>query len=202
MTSSLPRNADVAEQFEELSDLLELEGAESFRVLAYRRAAQRMRESAGSIAELALAGRAKEISGIGKTIEEKIVQIVEDGTIKALADRRGRIPPEVVQFMRLPGLGPKSAAKIWRELGINTLAELRAAAEAQRLRGLPGFGARTAASRNAMLCCCEPVKCCSRLPYESGGTTRRSKRRPSLETTVAFVGPFAATSATQRSFVK
>jgi DNA polymerase (family 10) len=133
----------VAEQFEELSDLLELEGAESFRVLAYRRAAQRMRESAGSIAELALAGRAKEISGIGKTIEEKIVQIVEDGTIKALADRRGRIPPEVVQFMRLPGLGPKSAAKIWRELGINTLAELRAAAEAQRLRALPGFGART-----------------------------------------------------------
>src|ERR671933_650097 len=89
---SLPRNADVAEQFELLADLLELEGAESFRVLAYR---------------------------------------------------RGRIPPEVVDFMRLPGLGPKSAARIWRELGISTLAELRAAAEAERLRTLPGFGART-----------------------------------------------------------
>ena len=140
---SLPRNAEVAEQFELLADLLELEGAESFRVLAYRRAAQRMRESSGSIAELALAGRAKEISGIGKVIEEKIVQIVEDGTIKALADRRERIPPDVVQFMRLPGLGPKSAAKLWRELNISTLEELRSAVEAERLRGLPGFGART-----------------------------------------------------------
>jgi DNA polymerase (family X) len=140
---SLPRNAEVAEQFDLLADLLELEGAESFRVLAYRRAAQRMRENAGSIAELALAGRAKEISGIGKTIEEKIVQIVEAGKIKALADREARVPPEVVQFMRLPGLGPKSAAKIWRDLGISTLTELRDAAANQRLRALPGFGART-----------------------------------------------------------
>jgi DNA polymerase (family 10) len=139
----LPRNADVAGCFELLADLLELEGAQSFRVLAYRRAAQRMRENAGSIAELALNGRAKEISGIGKTIEEKIVQIVETGTIKALAEREARVPPDVVQFMRLPGLGPKSAAKIWRELGIETLDQLKAAAESQRLRSIPGFGAKT-----------------------------------------------------------
>jgi DNA polymerase (family 10) len=112
-------------------------------VLAYRRAAQRMRENAGSIAELALAGRAKEIAGIGQTIEEKIVQIVEAGRIKALADREARVPPDVVQFMRLPGLGPKSAAKIWLELGITTLPQLKEAAESQRLRTLPGFGART-----------------------------------------------------------
>jgi DNA polymerase (family X) len=141
--ASLPRNPAVAEQFELLADLLELEGAESFRVLAYRRAAQRMRESAGSIAELALAGRAKEISGIGQVIEEKIVQIIQDGRIKALADREARIPAEVVQFMRLPGLGPKSAAKIWQELGITTLEELHEAAATERLRALPGFGART-----------------------------------------------------------
>jgi DNA polymerase (family X) len=140
---SLPRNADVAGQFELLADLLELEGAESFRVLAYRRAALRMRESAGSIAELALAGRAKDISGIGKTIEEKIVQIVENGKIKALADREGRVPPDVVLFMRLPGLGPKSAAKLWRELGIETVADLKAAAESERLRTVSGFGAKT-----------------------------------------------------------
>ncbi len=133
----------MAGQFELLADLLELEGAEAFRVLAYRRAAQRMRENAGSIAELALAGRAKEISGIGQIIEEKIVQIVESGKIKALADREGRIPADVVRFMHLPGLGPKSAAKIWRELGIETLAQLKEAAESQRLRTLPGFGAKT-----------------------------------------------------------
>ena len=141
--ASLPRNPAVAEQFELLADLLELEGAESFRVLAYRRAAQRMRESAGSIAELALAGRAKEIAGIGQVIEEKIVQIIQEGRIKALAEREARIPAEVVQFMRLPGLGPKSAAKIWQELGITTLEQLHEAASTERLRALPGFGART-----------------------------------------------------------
>lgn len=139
----LPRNADVADQFEKLADLLELEGAESFRVIAYRRAAQRMRETAGSVAELALAGRAKELPGIGKTIEEKIVQIVEDGWIHALAQREGSIPPDVVLFMRLPGLGPKTAARIWKELGVTTLEELKAAAEGERLRTLAGLGAKT-----------------------------------------------------------
>ena len=74
MASTLPRNQDVAEQFELLADLLELEGEDAFRVIAYRRAAQRMRETAGSIAQLALDGKAKELSGIGKTIEEKIVE--------------------------------------------------------------------------------------------------------------------------------
>jgi len=141
--AALPGNTDVADQFDLLADLLELEEAESFRVLAYRRAATRMRETSGSIAQLALDGRAKELQGIGKTIEEKIVQIVEQGEIEALTKRRSTVPPEVVQFMRLPGLGPKTAARIWRELGISTLDELKAAAEAERLRALPGLGAKS-----------------------------------------------------------
>src|SRR5689334_23417390 len=138
--AALPGNAEVAEQFDLLADLLELEGAESFRVLAYRRAATRMRETSGSIAQLALDGRAKELQGIGKTIEEKIVQIVDEGEIEALARKRGQVPADVVQFMRLPGLGPKTAARIWKELGITTIDELKAAAEAQRLRTLTGLG--------------------------------------------------------------
>ena len=81
----------------------------------------RVRETAAPVAELAVAGRAKELQGIGKTIEEKIVQIVEDGEIEALTRRKAEIPREVVLFMRLPGLGPKSAKKIWQELGITTL---------------------------------------------------------------------------------
>jgi DNA polymerase (family 10) len=141
--AALPGNTEVAEQFDLLADLLELEGAESFRVLAYRRAATRMRETSGSIAQLALDGRAKELQGIGKTIEEKIVQIVEQGEIEALAKRRSIVPPGVVLFMRLPGLGPKTAARIWRELGISTLDELKAAAEGERLRTLPGLGAKS-----------------------------------------------------------
>jgi DNA polymerase (family 10) len=133
----------VADQFDLLADLLELEGAESFRVLAYRRAATRMRETSGSVAQLALDGRAKELQGIGKTIEEKIVQIVEQGEIEALAKRKGSVPPDVVLFMRLPGLGPKTAARIWKELDITTLDELKAAAEGERLRGLTGLGAKS-----------------------------------------------------------
>src|SRR5437870_1119804 len=143
MSGALPRNVDVAEQLEFLADLLELEGEASFRVLAYRRAATRIRETAGSVAELALAGRAKELSGIGKTIEEKIVQVVEDGEMHALTKRKKIIPPEVVSFMRLPGLGPKTAARIWQELGVTTIDELKQAAEQEQLRTLAGLGAKT-----------------------------------------------------------
>jgi len=134
---------DVAEQLELLADLLEIEGEASFRVLAYRRAATRIRETAGSVAELALAGRAKELQGIGKTIEEKIVQVVEDGEMHALTKRKKIIPPEVVSFMRLPGLGPKTAARIWQELGVTTIEELKRAAEREQLRTLAGLGAKT-----------------------------------------------------------
>src|SRR5438270_406555 len=140
---ALPGNAEVADQFDLLADLLELEGAESFRVIAYRRAASRMRETSASIAQLALDGNAKKLQGIGNTIEEKIVEFVETGDIAALAKRRAGVPPEVVLFMRLPGLGPKTAARIWKELGVETLADLKAAAEAERLRTLAGLGAKS-----------------------------------------------------------
>jgi DNA polymerase (family 10) len=143
VATTLPRNQEVAEQFELLADLLELEGADAFRVIAYRRAAQRMRETSGSIAQLALDGKAKELTGIGKTIEEKIVQIVSQGKIEALAAREERIPPDVRLFMKLPGLGPKTAAKIWKELGVETLAGLKDAAEQERLRTLAGLGPKT-----------------------------------------------------------
>jgi DNA polymerase (family 10) len=143
MARTLPRNVDVADQLDLLADLLEIEGEASFRVLAYRRAATRIRETAGSVAELALNGRAKDLQGIGKTIEEKIVQVVEDGEMHALTKRKKIIPPEVVTFMRLPGLGPKTAARIWKELGVTTVEELKHAAEQEQLRTLTGLGAKT-----------------------------------------------------------
>jgi DNA polymerase (family 10) len=139
----LPRNADIADQLELLADLSEILGDEGFRVLAYRRAAGRIRETAVSVAELALAGKAKELPGIGKTIEEKIVEVVELGEMQALARRRELVPEEVASFMRLPGLGPKTAARIWTQLGVTTLAGLREAAAAGRLRELQGLGARS-----------------------------------------------------------
>ncbi len=143
VVKTLPRNDEVAEQFELLADFLELEGSDQFRPLAYRRAAQRMRETGGSIAQLAIDGRAKDLSGIGKVIEEKIVQIVKAGEITALAERKARIPTDVVEFMRMPGLGPKTARRIWQELGVSTLGELEQAARSEQLRTLSGLGAKT-----------------------------------------------------------
>jgi DNA polymerase (family 10) len=140
---TLPRNADVADQFDLLADLLELEGEQQFRVLAYRRAADQIRSAGSPMAQLALDGRAKDLPGIGKTIESKIVQIVNTGEIEALTKRKAQIPAGVAEFLRLPALGPKTARRIWQELGIETVADLRKAAEAQRLRSLAGVGAKT-----------------------------------------------------------
>ncbi len=141
--AGLPRNADVADQFDLLADLLELDDRDAFQVIAYRRAAALIRETPRPIAELALAGRAKELPGIGATIEGKIVQIAESGEMEALTKRKAGVPPEVVTFMRLPGLGPKTVRRIWQELGVTTREELRQAASDQRLRTLRGLGPKT-----------------------------------------------------------
>ena len=143
MPQTLPRNADLADQLDLLADLSEILDEESFKVIAYRRAAGRIRESAVPIAELALVGRAKELPGIGKTIENKVVEVVEDGEMHALTKRRGLVPPGVVDFLRLPGVGPKTAARIWTQLGITSLDGLKSAAEEGRLRDLSGMGARS-----------------------------------------------------------
>jgi DNA polymerase (family 10) len=140
---TLPRNAEVADALDELADVSEILGEQGFRVLAYRRAATRIRETGASVAELALQGTAKELPGIGATIESKIVEMTETGSMAALEKRRAEVPAEVRQFLRLPGLGPKTAARIWRELGVTTLDELRVAAEQQRVRTLQGLGAKS-----------------------------------------------------------
>jgi DNA polymerase (family 10) len=143
MPQTLPRNAELADQLDLLADLSEILEEESFKVIAYRRAAGRIREAAVPIAELALAGRAKELPGIGKTIEAKVVEVVEDGEMHALTKRRGLVPAGVVDFLRLPGVGPKTAARIWTQLGLTSLEGLKTAAEEGRLRDLSGMGARS-----------------------------------------------------------
>src|SRR3954454_22960153 len=122
---------------------MELDNRDYFRVNAYRRAAKAIRETSGPVAKLALEGKATELPGIGKTIEEKIVQAVDKGEIEALAKRRGTVPEEVITFIRLPGLGPKTARRIWKELGITTVAGLREGPEGHQLRDRGGLGARS-----------------------------------------------------------
>jgi len=143
VADQLPSNAEVASQLELLADILELLGEDPFRVLAYRRAAARIRETGASVAQLALEGKAKELQGIGKTLEGKILEIVREGEVGALTKYKALVPPGVVELMRLPGLGPKTARRIWQELGVTTLEELREAAQAKRLRSLSGLGPKT-----------------------------------------------------------
>ncbi len=139
----LPSNAELADRFELLADLLELDGADAFRLSAYRRAAARIRDSAAPVARLALEGTATHIPGVGATIAGKIVEYAETGDLRALAKLRERLPSGLVEVMHVPGLGPKTARRLWADLGISSLADLRGAAEAQQLRGLPGIGAKT-----------------------------------------------------------
>jgi DNA polymerase (family 10) len=143
VAGKLPTNADLAERFELLADMLELDGADAFRLAAYRRAAARIRESAVPVAQLALDGKATRLSGIGGTIEAKIVEVVETGDMNAMAKLRDKLPSGLVDVMHVPGLGPKTARKLWGELGVESLDDLRAAAEQERLRGLPGLGPKS-----------------------------------------------------------
>jgi DNA polymerase (family 10) len=141
--AKLPTNPDLAAQFELLADMLELDGADAFRLAAYRRAAARIRESAVPVAQLALDGKATRLSGIGGTIEAKIVELTQTGDLAALGKLRAKLPAGLVEVMHVPGLGPKTARKLHAELGVESLDDLRRAAEQERLRGLPGLGAKT-----------------------------------------------------------
>src|ERR671920_274948 len=103
------RNAEIAEAFEELASLYELDGAVVYRVGAYRNAAKAIREAGVSVEEMARQGRVEELSGVGKTIAEKIDALLETGTIPAAEKLRARVPAGLIAITRIPGLGPKRA---------------------------------------------------------------------------------------------
>jgi DNA polymerase (family 10) len=135
-----PSNADIATLFDELGDLYELDGAVVHRVVAYRNAAKSVREAPRSVAAMTRDGKVTELPGIGKTLEEKIVALLETGSIPAVEKLRAKFPSGLIDMTRLPGLGPKRARKLYDELGIDSLDALRAAAEEHRLRDVRGFG--------------------------------------------------------------
>jgi len=136
------RNAEIAAAFRELGTLYELDGANRFRVLAYRDAARAIAECPAPVGELALEGRATELQGIGDTIQEKIVALVERGEIPSAAKLKKKLPGTLVELTQIPGVGAKTVRRIYDETGIATVEELRAAAEAGQLRGLRGLGGK------------------------------------------------------------
>jgi DNA polymerase (family 10) len=135
-----PPNATIAALFDELADLYELDGAVVHRVLAYRNAAKTVREAPRSVAALTRDGKVTQLPGIGRTLEEKIVALLDTGSIPAAEKLRAKFPVGLVDMTRLPGLGPKRARKLFDELGIDSLEALRAAAESEQLRNVKGFG--------------------------------------------------------------
>ena len=134
------RNAEIAAALSELATLYELDGAIRYRVLAYREAARVVRQSPVSVEGLARAGRATELPGVGKTLEQKIVALLDTGEIPSAAKLKRKFPPSLVEVTMVPGVGAKTARRLYDELGVSSLEELRAAATEQRIRQLKGLG--------------------------------------------------------------
>lgn len=137
-------NAQIAAVFDEIADILEFQGANSFRVRAYRNASRTIGDLGEPLTKWVSEGRAlTEIPGIGKDLAEKIDSLLTTGDLKQWRELREQVPAGVLALLRVPGMGPKKAAALHRELGIQNLDMLRAACEQQKVRELKGFGAKT-----------------------------------------------------------
>lgn len=138
-------NAALADTFDLVADILEFQAANPFRVRAYRNGARTIRDHADSIASLAAEGkdRLKQIDGIGDDLALKIVTLVQSGELPKLKELQAQVPESVLALMKIPGVGPKKAAALHKELGIQTLEQLKAACEAGQVRSIKGFGEKT-----------------------------------------------------------
>ena len=140
----LIRNTDIADIFDALADHLEIAGENPFKIRAYRNAAGTIRGLGPELRDTVAAGESPTaLPGIGKDLAAKIEEILSTGTAQALVEVRRRVPAGVVDMLRIPGLGPKRVGTLYRELGVESLAALKAAAEAGRIRALAGFGVKT-----------------------------------------------------------
>jgi DNA polymerase (family X) len=138
-------NRDVAALFDEIADLLDFQNANPFRVRAYRNAARRLNDLSEPLANIAADPKREftDITGIGKDLALKIGEVLETGSIAMLEELRAAIPGGVLAMVRIPGLGPKKAAALYKDLGITSLDGLRAACQADQVQGLKGFGKKT-----------------------------------------------------------
>jgi DNA polymerase (family X) len=137
-------NNDIADIFDALADYLEIEGENPFKIRAYRNASRTVRGLGPELADMIAAGESPtDLPGIGRDLAAKIVEILATGTTRALEEVKQRIPAGVIDLLRIPGLGPKRVSVLYRDLQVDSLAALKAAAETGRIRSLAGFGAKT-----------------------------------------------------------
>jgi DNA polymerase (family X) len=138
-------NPQIADRLDAFASLLELVDANPHTIRAYRRASETIRGAALPVAELVRSGRARELRGIGRGIEARLVELVETGEIAELAELEREVAPDLVGLGRYLGLGAKRSVELARTLGIRSADELREAAAAGRLRSVPGIGPKTEA---------------------------------------------------------
>jgi len=134
-------NLAIARLFAEIGDLLEIKNENPFKIRAYRNASETIAHTAERIADLSDAERLA-ISGIGKDLNAKITELLTTGTIAYHQALLQEFPPTILDLLHLQGVGPKTVALLYRELGIRTLDDLEAAARDGRLRSLKGMGAK------------------------------------------------------------
>lgn len=135
-------NADVAAVLNEIADLLDLQDV-AFKPVAYRRAARNIESLDEEIGKVVEEGRVRDIPGVGEAIADKVEEMVRTGRLEYLDKLRSQVPPGLVDMLRIPDVGPKTARALHKELGISSLDELKKAVEAHRIRGLKGFGEKT-----------------------------------------------------------
>jgi DNA polymerase (family 10) len=137
-------NIEIARALEEVADLLEIKGANPFRIRAYRNAAQVVEGHGTPLRKLvAQDADLTEIPSIGKDMARYIHELVTDGKLSLLGELAQDIPLSLIELTRLPGLGAKRTKKLWEELDVTTLDQLEAAAQAGEVEGIPGFGKKT-----------------------------------------------------------
>ena len=137
-------NERIAKTLNQLADLMEFTGANAFRLRAYRNGARVIKELPDSVAGKLEAGDdLTKLDGIGKSVAQKCKELCETGKLKQLEDLLETVPKTVLDLLNIPRLGPKKAAALFNELNIATLEQLKEACEAQKVRGLAGFGAKT-----------------------------------------------------------
>ncbi len=142
-------NRELADTFTLIANLLEIKGEVIYVTLAYRKAAENLSTLGRDANEYWKEGKLREIPGVGKAIAEKIDELLRTGQLQFLENLKQEVPVGLAEWLQIPGLGPKKVALIWKELGITSITELAAAAQAGKLRDLPGMGAKSEAQITA-----------------------------------------------------
>jgi DNA polymerase (family 10) len=145
MTEHRFSNQELAEIFETIANLLEIKGEVIYKILAYRKAADSLRDYGGNVYTVWQEGKLTDIPGVGKAISEKIDELYTTGHLEFLDKLSAEVPPTLAELLEVPDLGPKKVALFWKELGITDLAGLQAAAQAGELQNLPGMGQKSEA---------------------------------------------------------